>query len=206
MLEEELHQAGRWELAQDDFLLAQHVDTPKEKLNGSSWKRFSSRKNITPRELTVLSELTMCRDAIAEKLDRPPFKVVADKILLDIAKNIPEKDVDLAGLGLSQKQIHLWGNQILEAVKRGVDAPLVKREQAKRSSEAMLKRLDKLKTWRKKIAAEMKVESDIVLPKKYLNLLSEHPPGSLAELKSFMKESPHRFDKFGNQIYYLLGG
>lgn len=206
MLEKELHEAGRWDLAQDDFLLAQSVDTPREKLNGSSWKRYSSRKNITPRELTILSKLTECRDEIAEKLDRPPFKVITNNMLLDIAKNVPEKDVDLAGIGLTQRQIRLWGGQILAAAKRGVGAPLVKVEQAKRPKDATLKRLDKLKTWRKNLAEEMKVESDIILPKSFLNILSEYPPKNIDELKSIMCDSPNRFAKFGDQIYSLIGG
>ncbi|HSM70282.1 MAG TPA: HRDC domain-containing protein [Anaerolineales bacterium] len=206
MLEKELREAGRWDLAQDDFLLAQSVDTPPEKLNGSSWRRFSSRKHITLRELTILSELTKCRDEIAERLDRPPFKVIANKMLLNIAKNLPEKDVDLAGIGLSQKQIRLWGSQILAAVRRGVKAPIVKVDQSKRPEDAVLKRLDVLKTWRKKTADKMKVESDIVLPKRFLGILSEHPPGSIDELKSIMRESPNRFRKFGDQIFNLIGG
>lgn len=206
MLEKELREAGRWDLAQDDFLLAQSVDMPAERLNGSSWKRFSSRKNITLRELTVLSELTRCRDEIAEKLDRPPFKVIANKMLLNIAKNLPEKDVDLAGIGLSQKQIRLWGSQILAAVRRGVKAPLVKVDQAKRPKDTVLKRLDALKTWRKKTADKMKVESDIILPKRFLSILSEYPPVSMDELKSIMRASPARFRKFGDQIFNLIGG
>lgn len=206
MLENELRELGRWELALDDFALAQNIDAPKQKMNGSSWKRFSSRKNITLRELTILSELTKRRDAIAEKLDRPPFKVITNNTLLDIAKNVPEKDVDLAGLGLSQKQIQLWGSQILAAARHGIDLPLVKLDQAKRPSDAVLKRLDKLKAWRKKTAEEMKVESDIILPKKFLGILSEHPPGTPGELRSIMQESPNRYQKYGDQIYRLIGG
>ena len=114
------------------------------------------RKDISPRELTVLSELCISRDQIAERMNRPVFKVISDALLLDIARNLPEKDVDLAGLGLSPKQIHLWGDEILEAVKRGTVAPLVEREQAKRPNDAMLKRLEKLKNWRKKVAEELK--------------------------------------------------
>jgi len=177
---------------------------PKEKMNGSSWRRFSGRKDVSPRELTVLSELCMCRDAIAEHMDRPPFKVIPDNILLDIAKNIPEKDVDLAGIGLSPKQIRLWGDQVLDATKRGVSAPLVKREQVERPKDAVLKRLDKLKTWRKKVAEEMKVDSDIVLPKKFLNSLAENPPKTMADLKLSMHESPFRFERYGDQIYGLI--
>lgn len=206
LLEKELHDNERWGFALDDFTLACHVDDPKEKQNGSSWKRFSSRKDVSPRELTILSELCLCRDVIAERMDRPVFKVIPDGILLDIAKNLPEKDVDLAGIGLSQKQIRLWGGQILAATQRGAENPLVKREQVERPKEAVLKRLEKLKTWRKKVAEEMKVESDIILPKDFLLLLAEHPPKDVHVLKSAMHESPYRFERYGEQIYKLVGG
>ena len=132
--------------------------------------------------------------------------MIPDSVLLDIAKNVPEKDVDLAGIGLSQKQIRLWGDQILAATKRGTEASLVKREQVERPKDAVLKRLDKLKTWRKKVAEGLKVESDIILPKSYLYLLAEHPPKDVHALKSIMCESPFRFELYGNEIYKLIGG
>ena len=206
VLEAELKEKERSQIAHEDFIRACHIDLPEEKLNGASWKRFSMRKDISPRELTILSELCVSRDRIAERMNRPVFKVIADAILLDIARNLPEKDVDLAGLGLSPKQIRLWGSEILEAVKRGTVAPLVEREPVKRPSDAMLKRLEKLKNWRKKVAQQLKVESDIVLPKIYLNRLAERPPKSLRELESIMHDSPTRFAKYGEQIYRLVGG
>jgi ribonuclease D len=206
VLETELTQKERLPIAHEDFARACKVDAPKEKLNGTSWKRFSLRKDLSPRDLTVLSELCVTRDRIAERMNRPVFKVVSDSLLLDVARRLPEKDVDLAGLGLSAKQIHLWGNEILEAVKRGTVAPLVEREQARRPSDRTLKRLEKLKNWRKKVAQEMGVESDIVLPKSYLNSLAENPPKSLQELRSVMHASPTRFARFGEQMYRLLGG
>ena len=158
------------------------------------------------RELTILSELCVSRDQIAEEMNRPPFKVISDAMLLEIARSQPEKDVDLAGIGLSAKQIDLWGRELLMAAKRGGEAPLVKREQAKRPNDAMLKRLDKLKTWRKRVAQEMGVESDIVLPRVYLNTLAEKPPESIRELELIMADSPWRFGHYGPQIYRLLGG
>ena len=92
------------------------------------------------------------------------------------------------------------------AAKLGAGAPLVKVEQAKRPKDATLKRLDKLKTWRKNMAEEIKVESDIILPKSFLNILSEYPPKNLDELKSIMRDSPNRFATYGDQIYSLIGG
>ena len=205
VLELELEEKGRLEMAREDFVRACKVDIPKEKLNGTSWKRFSVRKDITQRELTVLSELCITRDHIAERMNRPVFKVISDAFLIDIARNLPEKDVDLAGLGLSARQIHLWGSEILEAVKRGTVAPLVEREQPKRPSDATLKRVERLKNWRKKAAEELKVESDIILPKTYLNSLAENPPKNLQDLESMMSDSPTRFAKYGEQILRLVG-
>ncbi|HXF84539.1 MAG TPA: ribonuclease D [Anaerolineales bacterium] len=206
VLEAELRAANRWELALEDFTMACSVNLPKEKVNGSSWRRFQSRKDLSLRELTILSELCRCRDAIAERMDRPPFKVVSDAMLLEIARRQPEKDVDLAGIGLTPRQIRLWGDEILAALRRGLRAPLVKREQTVRPNEAVIKRLERLKSWRKKVAREMNVESDVVLPKVFLNVLAEKPPKSMDELKDILRETPTRFQQFGAQIYRLLGG
>ncbi len=202
----ELRDMDRWELALEDFARACRVDEAKEKLNGSSWKRFGGRKDVNERELTILAALCHSRDGIAEKLDRPPFKVIDDNLLLAIAKRMPEKDVDLADIGLSPRQIRLWGGGMLAAVRRGAANPLVKLEQPKRPSDAVLRRVEKLKAWRKKVAQEIKVESDIILPKKYLGLFSENPPRTLAELEEAMKDSPRRFQIYGAQILGLFGG
>ncbi|MGE5462614.1 MAG: ribonuclease D [Syntrophothermus sp.] len=206
ILEAELAEKGRLELAREDFARACRVDLPREKVNGASWRRFSARKDLSLRELTILRELCAFRDHIAEQLDRPPFKVLDDDTLLAIARNLPEKDVDLSGIGLSPKQIRLWGNEILVAARRGADAPLVTREQIRRPTEAVLRRLEKLKNWRKSSAKEMGVESDIVLPKVYLNALAENPPKTRADLEAVLAESPWRFQQFGTQLLKILGG
>lgn len=206
ILEKELKEKGRLQLAREDFARACKVELPKGKVNGASWKRFSARKDVSTRELTILSELCVFRDQIAEQMNRPAFKVVDDEMLLTIARNLPEKDVDLAGMGLSAKQIRLWGDDILAATRRGVEAPLVTREQSIRPNDALLKRLEKLKNWRKLLAKESGVESDVILPKVYLGLLSEKPPKSMDDLKSMMVDSPWRFEQYGKQLLKLVGG
>lgn len=206
ILEKELEEKGRLQVALEDFSRACKVEQPREKANGASWRKFSARKDLSIRELTVLSELCNFRDQVAEHMDRPPFKVVDDDTLLEIARKVPEKDVDLSAIGLSAKQIRLWGDEILEAVRKGVDAPLVVREQVKRPSDAILKRLEKLKNWRKARAKEMSVESDVILPKAYLNILAEHPPKNMDDLKTILAETPWRFEHYGSQIFRIVGG
>lgn len=206
ILEKELEEHGRLQLAREDFARACMVELPLQKANGASWRRFSARKDVSTRELTILSELCTVRDRLAERMDRPPFKVIDDETLLTIARNLPEKDVDLSGIGLSPKQIRLWGDEILGAVRRGAEAPLVKREQSTRPNDAMLRRLEKLKNWRKLLAKETGVESDIILPKSYLSLLAEHPPHSMTELETLLGDSPSRLQNYGKQLLRILGG
>jgi ribonuclease D len=206
ILAAELEEKDRLQLAQEDFTRACEVELPRDKVNGASWVRFSSRKDVSTRELTILKELCGFRDRVAEQLDRPPFKVISDETLLAIARNLPERDVDLAGIGLSTKQIRLWGNDLLNASRRGEAAPLVTRAHVQRPSDAMLKRLEKLKNWRKARAKEMGVESDIILPKVYMNALSESPPKDMGELQSVLADSPWRYRQFGARLMKILGG
>lgn len=204
-LEQELREKERLDFALEDFRRACMFDETRSRSNGDSWERFAGRKDLSLRELTIVAQLCKWRDKEAERLNRPPYKVVMDDVFVSLAKNPPEKKVDLSAAGLSEKQIRLWGEMILGAVRRGEAGPLVERKQAERKDDAVLKRIEKLKTWRKDAGAELKVESDIILPKPYLTLLSENPPKDLHELTQLMKDSPSRAEKFGVQILKALG-
>lgn len=202
LLQADLEAAGRWALAREDFHRACRVngeaDGPAE-----PWERFASRRDLNLRQLTILRELTNVREQIAAKLDRPPFKVITDDKLLAIARSVPKTKKNMADVGLSEKQLGRWGAEILAAVRRGVDAPLVKRKPIQRTDEAVLRRLDALKEWRKKVAAQMGVESDIVLPRPFMFTLAERG-GS--EIKSILAGSPTRLEQYGEQILKVLGG
>ncbi len=204
-LEKELREKERLEFAKEDFIRACLVDEPKQKVNGESWERFAGRKDLSLRELTILAHLCKWRDKEAEKLNRPPYKVIMDDVFVILSKNPPEQKVDLSAVGLSEKQISLWGDAVLAATRRGVAAPLVERKQVEAKNDAFLRRMEKLKLWRKKIGLEMGVESDIILPKPYLSLLAENPPKSEDDLAILMKDTPSRVIKYGAQILKTLG-
>jgi ribonuclease D len=203
ILKVELEEKGLWQLAQEDFQAACIPNGQKPRVDAPAWAHFSARRDITPRDLTVLNELLACRERIAERLDRPPFKVLDTDSLVEIAKSRPSKLEELAETGLTSRQIQLWGEQILETVVRGMKSPLVERMPLQHPDDEYLKRLDKLKNWRKKAAAEMEVESDIVLPRPLLLALAESGPG---EMDSIMRSSPWRLEHFGSQILRVLGG
>jgi ribonuclease D len=205
VLEKELREKERFAFAMEDFARACLFDEQKQKNNGESWARFSCRKDLSLRDLTILAYLCKWRDVEAEKLNRPVYKVIMDDTLVAMSKNPPQHKVDLSALGMSERQIHLWGDAVLKAIHQGMEAPLVERKQVEAPSDAFLRRVEKLKVWRKKIGLEIGVESDVILPKPYVSAIAEKPPKSLDELASLMKETPTRVEKYGAQILKVLG-
>ncbi|MBK9210011.1 MAG: HRDC domain-containing protein [Anaerolineales bacterium] len=205
VLEKELQESDRLEFAKEDFVRACVAEEQKQKVTSESWERFAGRKDLNLRELTIVAQLCKWRDREAEKLNRPPYKVVMDDVFVLLSKNPPEQKVDLSAAGLSEKQIRLWGDSVLAAIRRGASAPLVERKQVEVRNDAFLRRLEKLKLWRKKVGLEMGVESDVILPKPYLSAIAENPPNDVNELASIMKETPSRVEKYGAQILKVLG-
>jgi ribonuclease D len=128
--------------------------------------------------------------------------VLEDDRLIEIVKTKPTTLTELE-VELTSRQIQNWGVPILDAIQRGLQSPLVKRTPPERPNEAYVKRIDKLKNWRKKIAAEMDVESDVVLPKPLLIALAERGPQAV---ESVMECSPWRLEHFGGPIAKALGG
>ena len=128
-------------------------------------------------------------------------------MLLEIARNLPEKDVDLGGYRSESEADPICGaGKYLAAIKRGVEAPLVKREQAKRPNDAMLKRLDKLKNWRKTLRRKWALSQILSCQSLFEFSCRKSAERACMNLKSLMADSPWRFSQYGEQIYRLLGG
>ncbi len=208
LLAEELQARQRDRLAREDFARLAHLPTNgnnHEKNHRPRWERIAGTQNFSPRELTVLDALAQCREKIAERLARPVFKVMSDQQLVDLARAMPESHNALLKAGLSARQAQMAGAQILDAIQRGKEAPLVSRQPAERMNDALVQRIDRLKEWRKKTAAKLGVESDIVLPRVYLFAIAESFPQTRLALQDILKDSPWRFETYGADILKSLG-
>lgn len=206
ILEKELHEKQLWDLAQEDFQRACFVNhNANSRAAKAAWERIEGRQDLTPRQLTVLKELCHSREKNAARLDRPVFKVMDDRVLLKIAQSEPRTLEQLEAAGLSERQVQRFGRSILDAVQRGQNAPLARATEVERMPEAVLNRLQKLKAWRKKKAEELGVESDVVLPKVYMQALAEQNPRSLPALEKVLASSPWRLNRYGSDLAYTLG-
>lgn len=205
-LEAELRARGRLELAMEDFRRSCSVASN----NGGRhlkerWERIEGQQDLSPRAQTILNELCLCREKLAERLNRPLFKVLDDRRLLELAQAAPDSLEGLQAAGLTRRQVDRFGDVLLEAIERGQTAPLVKPTEIEKPSPAVLTRLSQLRAWRKKKAEEMGVESDIILPRVYLLPLAEQRPRTLQALAAVMNDSPWRVAHFGAEILQALG-
>jgi ribonuclease D len=204
ILDRELRERNLLELAQEDFKRACHPSNGNGKLPRAGWERISGHQDLTPRQLSILNELCLCREEIAERLNRPVFKVLNDELLLSLALAAPDSVSGLTEAGLTKIQSDKFGNKLLQAIHHGQGASPVVRTRNKRPSDAVLTRLDLLKQWRKREAKKMKVESDVVLPRSLLYAIAEQGPRDLKKLALIMKDSPWRLKHFGLEIIKAL--
>src|SRR5574340_461429 len=203
LLEAELRGAGLLEMAQEDFRMACNHAHPVAARDDESpaWARMRVRRDLKPQELTILKELSDWREERAARLDRPPFKVMDDDRLISLARLQASDAESLQAAGLTERQIQQWGNELISAVQRGQGNPIIRPVRQPPPSGEYLKRLDVLKEWRKKVAAGMQVESDVVLPRPLLLALAE---GGVGQLHAVMSISPWRLRHFGEEISTIL--
>ncbi len=123
-LEKELKKAGRLEWALLDFEALTHRAWPDREFDDLGYLRIKGAKTLDPTSLAILRELFLVRDARAREIDRPPFKVLGNRTLLDIAKEQPLDAESLSAIkGVSDLIIRRMGKNILAAVKKGIKKP-----------------------------------------------------------------------------------
>jgi len=201
-LQAELEAANLSQLAHEEFIRLSKLDG-NGKNESPTWERISHGTQLTGQQMAVLKALCEWRDQVAERLDRPAFKVLDEKRLIALSQALPGQPEDLAPF-LNQYQQRRFGPEILRAVKTGLSAPPPSRQRSRRPNDAVLTRLKALSQWRKQQAQALGLESDLILPKSWMQAIAEGAPQTLEELTALMPESPWRLEKFGPAILKII--
>lgn len=201
----ELKSKGRWDLAVEDFKHCSQVDSNNHRNdNGDCW-RVRGAHDLHPQNAAVLKELCDYRNVKAQAADRPLFKIISDKTLLQIAETTPRSIRELQSIqGVSQKQVRWLGDGLISAVKRGLSAKPIRPKRKPRPSKEYLDRVEQLRRWRQRRAKQMNVMSDVILPKDLLYTLANKNPDTNQEVAQIMKSVPWRLQEFGEELYSLL--
>jgi ribonuclease D len=187
-LTRELRRAKRLSWAEEEFEALARREWPERHVDEYGYLRIKGARRLDPRSLSVLRELYLMRDARAQELDRPAFKVMGNRTLLEIAERKPRKLSELAEIkGITDLLLRRLGRHTLAAVRegRGRDhGPLPRlgtgRRRMDRSGD---RRLAALKLWRSQRAAELEMDPGVLCPNSALEAMAWRAPRTPAELE-----------------------
>ena len=202
-----LTEAGRSPEAHEEFARLARVrpDPAGDAPDPLAFWRVSGAQILTPEQAAVLKEVFAYREEQAERIDRPPFKVMGESTLIEIARRAPRDTSGLQGLpGLSPAQIQRHAHGLLHAVQQGLQAPPQRAPQAVREPDAVRERYDSLRKWRKEKAHARGVESDVIVPRSALWDLARRAPRTVGELTEIADLGPWRRQTYGDEILKVL--
>ncbi len=201
-----LIQMGRWEEACESFAELQSIPPAAQGFNPEGYWRFNGAYLLKPAQIATLRELYLMREELARQQDMPPFKVLSDKTLMDLALH---PAVDLEALrsvpGMTSGQVRRYGQNILKAFRRGQSAKPPNRPPApQRPDDDIIARFEALHLWRKQRAQQRGVESDIIISKDALWALARQAPQSEEDLAGIAEIGPWKASTYGEEILTVL--
>jgi ribonuclease D len=204
-LADKLEEENRWFEAQEEWDRLSMIQPSMNDFDPDRFWKINGARQLKPDQAAVLRELFHFREDHARALNRPPFKVIGDQTLLDIAREMPASEDTLADLaGMTSGQMRRYGKGLIEAIDLGRGAEPPSRPKTERLKEPVASRYKKLHTWRKRKAEKRRVESDVILPREIVWEISHRNPQNLNELELLMKPLGWRFREYGEEILQLL--
>ncbi len=201
-----LTESGHWPEAQEEFerIALPRGDSDSADSAPAFW-RVKGARDLTPPQAAILQALFAYREQQAERLDCPPFRVMGEAALLELARRAPRQTEDLQGLpGMTPDQIRRHAHGVLDAIQQGLHSPAPLAPRTDREADDVQDRYDRLHTWRKDRARARGVESDVILPRTALWDLARRQPRTPGELAHIADFGPWRREAYGEEILRLL--
>jgi ribonuclease D len=204
----ELVAQNRVEEARAAFARVAQSQWAEKRFDANSFWRIKGTRELDGTGLAVLRALYIYRDRRARGLDRPPFKVLGDRVLLALSRQRPTSLAELGRVkGMPRHLPPKERQRILKAIERGLRAPPPPRQEQGRNGRLdgeELSRYQALREWRSRRAEVRGVEADVVLSNRTLRILARHHPTSLASLDAVGVLNDWERREYGREIVALL--
>lgn len=172
--------------------------------------KFKGAGKLDPRPLAVLEALLSFRKKVAEKKDRPLFKVFRNATLMTIARIAPCDVRDLNSSGtLSQKQIDMYGDGIIEAVHCARQIPdnalpVYPRNRQPRMKLDVPVKVRALKSWRNARARALGLDPALICSNALASSIATRNPDRTANLRDIPGIKKWQVKEFGKEILATL--
>jgi len=200
----QLRATGREEEAQEIFEQVSRVRASPRAAETSFW-RVKGVWDLTGREQAIVRELHAYREREASRRDCPPFRIMSDRTLIDLARQRP-RHMDALNALLSPVQINRYGRGILEAIARGSTAEIPRPGFSPRPNESLLQRYEALRAWRNALAHQRGVEPEVIMSNTTLMEIAHRRPTTPAELENIEGLGPWRRKTYGADLIQVIHG
>lgn len=203
---EQLDQLNRVEEAREAFQGLERINFHERPVQERSFWQMRTVRNVPSDRMGVLKALWHWRERKAQKLDRPPFKVINDPVLTQIAVAAPQEQGELHQVkGLSQHQVRRFGKSLLRTVRKGLEQPAPRPPTFKGRPQTLLdedtvQRYEALRSWRTKKAEDRGVDPDIVFSNDTLLAIAKRAPQSPAALREISDIGPWKAKTYGPDV------
>lgn len=206
-LKKRLEETARWKWAEEEFARLERVRWTAEDRQGPLYRRVKGWRKLGPVERAVLEELLRWREEAAREADRPPFKVIAQEALVQIARSRPRDPEALLRVPKVPKKLALrYQDALLRAVATGLDSPLVKettRPRDPRRSPKMdpgaKRRLENLKGLRDRRAKELGMDPGFLCSNAVLQVVALRNPAEAEDLDQIEELRKWQRELLGDQ-------
>jgi len=209
LLEEELKRKGRLDWVNEECeYLSQVRSNPSE--NEPLYLKFKGAGRIRPRSLVILEDLLQFRKGIAEKKDKPPFKVFGNDSIIKLVRLKPVSLRRLENMNiLSRRQIHMYGKEIIETIKNALEKPLLllpvyPNERIPMLSPSVPLKIKALKRWRDNMAKNLEMDPALLCSRSLISNLAVKNPRNTGELEFVNEMKTWQKKVFGEEIISVL--
>jgi ribonuclease D len=210
LLDRHLRDKGRISWAQEEFRFLAEQESGERDFDPEGFRRIKGSRDIPMQQLAVLRALYLLRDRYAREMDIPPFKVVNNSVLLDLASHPPGSPREMFKRpGISFRVARRFGGEIYQTIKRAQAAdPSFLAQPARNSTKPPSREaralLEDLRLWRRAKAEELQLPVGVVFPGALLELLASFPPPDLSALRDMAGMRLWRAQQFGEEILCIL--
>ena len=203
---EALRAKGREFWVEEEFASIAAMPAPEKAADPDAYMKLKGAKDLDGRGLAVLRELHQVRETLAIKVDRPPFMILGNEVLVALAVLKPrDSNSILTVKGCTVNVVRRAGDAILAAVERGLEVPdsnLPVRRPAPRPrvSGAVQRRSEALRAWRVEAAKLVELDAGVIFPQRLIDRLAHDPPRDLDALARVEGVGRWRAELFGAEL------
>lgn len=200
-----LEEKGRLSWAEEEFNILTQV---RYENNHSSplFEKFKGAGKLDNRTLAVLEKLLQMRLVLAQKKDRPLFKIISNASLMNLALTKPLTIENIVGTkALSPKQAEMYGKLCLTVIKEAMnmdeqELPVYPVKKRYIKDEQVEKRIKQLKKMREKYSRELDIEPGFLLNNALIEDIAIKNPNTLEDLENLNTIRDWQIEVLGETI------